>query len=153
MEEQPPEERMNNSESEGESQIIRGDNLPMVDLKNYNTEGKEAHYVQINQIIGVVTEGKQATEKTIKKAEMDFMLDLKNLIAKSTTDAELNRVKLALNREDRNMAPEHYRPHFENISSKWGLTFLNDKIVVFDRSNFERSYWIHYILDMQEPPK
>ena len=61
---------------------------------------------------------------------MDFMPDLKNLIAKSTTDAELNRVKLALNREDRNMAPEHYRPHFENISSKWGLTFLNDKIVV-----------------------
>ena len=62
--------------------------------------------------------------------EMDLMLDLKNLIAKSTTDAELNRVKLALNREDRNMAPELYRPHFENISSKWGLTFLNDKIVV-----------------------
>ena len=28
------------------------------------------------------------------------------------------------------MAPEHYRPHFENMSSKWGLTFLNDKIVV-----------------------
>ena len=130
MEEQPPEERMNDSESEGESQIIRGDNLPIVDLKNYNTEGKEAHYVQINQIIGVVTEGKKATEETIKKTEMDFMLDLKNLIAKSTTDAELHRVKLALNREDRNMAPEHYRPHFENISSKWGLTFLNDKIVV-----------------------
>ena len=61
---------------------------------------------------------------------MDSMLDLKNLIAKSTTDAELRRAKLALNREDRNMAPEHYRPHFENISSKWGLTFLNDKIVV-----------------------
>ena len=130
MEEQPPEERMNDSESEGESQIIRGDNLLIVDLKNYNTEGKEAHYVQINQIIGVVTEGKKATEETIKKAEMDFMLDLKNLIAKSTTDAELKRVKLALIREDRNMAPEHYRPHFENVSSKWGLTFLNDKIVV-----------------------
>ena len=118
MEEQPPEERMNDSESEGESQIICGDNLPIVDLKNYNPEGKEAHYVQINQIIGVDTEGKKATEETIKKAEMDFMLDLKNLIAKSTTDAELNRVKLALNREDCNMAPEHYRPHFENISSK-----------------------------------
>ena len=33
-------------ESEGENQIIRGDNLPYVDLKNYNTEGKESHYVQ-----------------------------------------------------------------------------------------------------------
>ena len=28
------------------------------------------------------------------------------------------------------MAPEHYRPHFENVSSKWGLTILNDKIIV-----------------------
>ena len=130
MEEQPAEERINDSESEGESQIIRGDNLPIVDLKNYNTEGKDAHYVQINQIIGTVTEGKKITEETIKEAEMDFMLDLKNLIAKSATDAELNRVKLALNREDRNMAPAHYRPHFEKISCKWGLTFLNDKIVV-----------------------
>ena len=57
---------MNDSESEGESQIIRGDNLPIVDLKNYNTEGKEAHYVQIDQIIGVVTEGKKATEDNTK---------------------------------------------------------------------------------------
>ena len=50
-EEQPMEDRTNDSESEGESQVIRGDNLPIVDLKNYNTEGKEAHYVQISQII------------------------------------------------------------------------------------------------------
>ena len=128
--EQPAEERINNSESEGESQIIRGDNLLIVDLKNYNTDCKEAHDVQINQIIGTFTEGKKIAGETIKKAEIDFMLDLKNLIAKPATDAELNRVKLALNREDRNIAPEHYRPHFENISSKWGLTFLNDKIVV-----------------------
>ena len=77
MGEQSPEEQLNDPESEGESQIIRGDNLPIVDLKNCNTEGKEVHYVQINQIIGVVTEGKKATEETIKKAEMDFMLDLK----------------------------------------------------------------------------
>ena len=130
MEEQLPEEQSNDPESEGESQIIRGDNLPIVDLKNYNTEGKEAHYVQINQIIGVVTEGKKVTEETIKKAEMDFMLDLKSLIAKSATDAELNRVKLALTREDRSMAPEHYRQQFENISTRWGLTFINDKIIV-----------------------
>ena len=121
------EEQLNDPESDGESQIIRGDNLPIVDLKNYNKEGKEAHNVQINQIIGVVTEGKKATEETIKKAEMDFMLDLK--VAESATDAELNRIKLALTREDRSMAPEHYRQQFENIS-RWGLTFVNDKIIV-----------------------
>ena len=58
------------------------------------------------------------------------MLDLKSLIAKSATDAELNRIKLALTREDRSMAPEHCRQQFENISTKWGLTFVNDKIIV-----------------------
>ena len=99
-------------------------------MKNYNTEGKEAQYVQVNQILGTVTEGRLIAEETIKRAELDLMLDLKNLIAKSATDAELNRVKLALNREYRSMAPEHYRPHFESISSKWGLTFLNDQIIV-----------------------
>ena len=77
MEEQPAEEQIHDSESEGESEIIRGDNLPNVDLKNYNTEGKEAHYVQINQVIGTITEGKKIAEEIIKKAEMDFMLDLK----------------------------------------------------------------------------
>ena len=94
-----------------------GTTYQFVDLKNYNTEGKEAHYVQINQIIGVVIEGKKVTEATIKKAEIDFMLDLKSLIAKSA-------------REDRSMAPEHYRQQFENISTRWGLTFINDKIIV-----------------------
>ena len=116
MEEQSPEEQLNDPEKEGESQIIRGDNQPIVDLKNYNTEGKEAHYVQINQIFGVDTEGKKATEETIKTAEIDFMLDLKSLIAKSATDVELNPIELALTREDRSMAPEHYRQQFENIN-------------------------------------
>ena len=64
-EEQPMEDRTNDSESEGESQVIRGDNLPIEDLKNYNTEGKEAHYVQINQIIGAITEGKKLAAETI----------------------------------------------------------------------------------------
>ena len=60
------EDRTNDSESEGESQVFRGDNLPIVDLRNYNTDGKEAHYVQINQIIGAITEGKKLAEETIK---------------------------------------------------------------------------------------
>ena len=66
-EEQLMEDRTNNSESEGESQVIRGDNLPIVDLKNYNTDGKEAHYVQINQIIEAITEKRNWPKKQLKK--------------------------------------------------------------------------------------
>ena len=61
---------------------------------------------------------------------MDFMLDLKSFIAKSATEADMNRINLALNREDCSLAPEHYRQQFENISTRWGLTFLNHKIIV-----------------------
>ena len=82
-------EEENEPESEGESQIIRGDNFPIVDLKAYNTEGREAQFIQMNQVVEKMTGDKKATEDAIKKAEFNFMLDLKTLIAKSNTDAEL----------------------------------------------------------------
>ena len=117
-------------ESEGESQIIRDDNFPIVDLKAYNTEGKEGQFIQINQVIEKVTGNQKNTEETIKKAEFNFMLDLKTLIAKSSTDAELNRVCDAMRRDDKDTAPEHYRTNFDKLNNKWGLTFNDDRIVV-----------------------
>ena len=116
-------EEENEPESESESQIIRGDNFPIVDLKAYNTEGREAQFIQINQVIDKMTGDKKATEDAIKKAEFNFMLDLKTLIAKSNTDAELNRVRDAMRRAEKNTAPESYRTVFEKLSNKWGLTF------------------------------
>ena len=67
--EQPMEDRTNDSESEKivKSSADRGNNLPIVDLKNYNTDGKEAHYVQINQSIGAITEGKKLAAEIIEK--------------------------------------------------------------------------------------
>ena len=120
----------NEPESEGESQIIRGDNFPIVDLKAYNTEGREAQFIQINQVVEKMTGDKKATEDAIKKAEFNFMLDLKTLIAKSNTDAELNRVRDAMRRAEKNTAPESYRTVFEKLSNKWGLTFNEDRIII-----------------------
>ena len=69
-------------ETEEDSLILRGDNLPIVDLSKFNTEGKEAHYIQINHIdhiVGKLSGNKKITEETIKKAEFEFMMDLKTL--------------------------------------------------------------------------
>ena len=52
--------------------------------------------MQINQVTDKFTGDKKANEETIKKAEFNSMLDLKTLIAKSATEAELNRVPDAL---------------------------------------------------------
>ena len=87
MEEQLPEDRINDSETKRESQIIRGDNLSIVDLRKYNTEGKEAHYVQINQIIGAVAEGKISLKKLLKERKWTswWILLSRNPVEDATT--------------------------------------------------------------------
>ena len=49
-------------DTEEDSIILRGDNLPIVNLSKYNTEGKEAKYIQINHIVGNLTANKKITE-------------------------------------------------------------------------------------------
>ena len=71
------------------SVIMRGDNLPIVDLSKFNTDGKEAHYIQTNHIVGKLSGNKKVTEDTMKKAEFEFKLFLKNLYSKTAIDPEL----------------------------------------------------------------
>ena len=117
-------------DTEEESIIMRGDNLPIVNLSKYNTEGKEAKYIQINQIVGNVITNKKVTEDNMKKAEFEFMLDLKTIISKTATDPELTCVRSSMRREDRETAPDRCKPVFEKLSIRWGLVFVDDQIVV-----------------------
>ena len=93
-------------------------------------DGKEARYVQINQIVGAATKWKKATENTIRKTEMDLMLDLNTMITKSIIDAKLNRVNLTITRNGRELAPEGYKQLIDGLSMEWGLIFKGDKIIV-----------------------
>ena len=102
-------------ENEGESQVIQCDNFPIVDLKAFNTDGKDAQFIQMNQVIAKMTEDRKTTEYSIKKAICSFMLDIKSLITKSGTDADLNRVRYAMRRGEENTAPETYRPTNEKF--------------------------------------
>ena len=85
---------------------MRGDNLPIVDLSKFNTDGKKTHYIQINHIVGKLSGNNQITEKTKKKAEFEFMLDLKTLVSKTAIDPELTRVRASMRREDRDTIPD-----------------------------------------------
>ena len=119
----------NEPESEGGSQIIRADNFLIVDLKAYNTEKKEAHFIEINQTIDKMTGDKTTTEETIKKGKLNFIFYLKTLFAKSATDADPNRIRDAM-RRGKNTTPEQYRAIFEKLSNKRRLTFNNEIIIV-----------------------
>ena len=120
----------NTVDTEEDSVIMRGDNLPIVDLSKYHTDGKEAHHIQINHIVGKITENKKLTEENIKKAEFNFMLDLKTLISKTAIDPEMTRVRASMRREEKDTAPEGYRPVSDKLSIRWGLVFVDDQIAV-----------------------
>ena len=109
---------------------MRGENLPIVDLSKFNTEGKEAHYIQIYHIVGKLTSNKKITEDHIKKDEFEFMMDLKTLIAKTAVDPELTRVGNSMRRGDRETIPVGYRTVFDKLSVRCGLVFVDDQIVI-----------------------
>ena len=109
---------------------MRGDNLPIVDLSKFKTDGKETHYIQISHIVGKLSGNMKNTEDTIKKAKFDFMLDLKTLISKTAIDPELTRVRASMRREDRDTTPDGYRSVLDKLSIRWGLVFMDDQIVV-----------------------
>ena len=116
-------------ETEEDSVILR-DNMPRVDLSKFNTDGREAHYIQINHFVGKLS-GNKITKDTIKKAEFEFMLDLNSLISRTTIDPRLTRVRASMRRaEDRETTPDGYRPEFDKLSIRLGLVFMDDNILI-----------------------
>ena len=109
---------------------MRCDNLPIVDQTKYNTDGKEAKYIQINHIVGKLTTEKKATEDHIKKAEFGFEMDIKTLISKTAIDPEQTRVRNSMRRGDKETIPEGYRAIFDKLAIRWGLIFVEDQIVI-----------------------
>ena len=111
---------------------MQGDNLPIVGLTEYNIDSKEAKYIQINHIVGKLTANKKATEDHIKKAEFEFMMDLKTLISKTAIeiDPELTRVRNSMLREDRETIPKGYGAVFDKLSIRWDLILVHDQIVI-----------------------
>ena len=58
------------------------------------------------------------------------MLDLKTLISKTAIDPKMTRVRASIQREERDTAPEGYRPVFDKLSIRWGLVFVDDQIAL-----------------------
>ena len=115
-----------------------------MDLRKVNTDGKEAHYIQNNHIVEKVSGSNKITEDTLKKAEFEFMLDLKSLITRNAIDPELRRVRGSMRREDRETTPDGYRLVFDKFSIRWGLVFLDDQIVVPVDLRRPLLYFLHF---------
>ena len=117
-------------DTEEDSVIMRGYTDCEFELSKYHTDGIEANYLLVNHILGKLTENKKVTEDSIKKAEVNFMLDLKSLISKTAIYPEMTRVRASMQRAERDTAPEGFRPVSDKLSIRWGLVFVDDQIAV-----------------------
>ena len=86
-----------NVSSTEENEVARPTaSFPIVDLEGYDIAEKANHYIQVNHIIEnpkiVIAEA----EQTFKKAEFNFMMDLKTLIHETSVDAKLLQLEIYL---------------------------------------------------------
>ena len=77
-EEMPEEGEVETAETEEDSVIMRGDNLPIVDLSKYNTDGKGTKNIQINHVVGKLTANKKNNRRSHKESRVRLHDGLKN---------------------------------------------------------------------------
>ena len=76
------------------------------------------------------TEHKVRTSETIKKAEKDFALDLPMLVEERARDEKMLNAIAAIEKDQLENIFYPYRPHRDHLTTRFGLLFYNDKIVV-----------------------
>ena len=79
------------------------------------------------------TRPRKKTENTanvIKKAEKDFALDLPLLVDERARDIKILNVITAIEKQQLENTFYPYRPHRLHLSTRFGLLFYNDKIVI-----------------------
>ena len=70
------------------------------------------------------------TEETIKRAEKEFALDLPMLVDVTARDVKILSAIAGLENDQREDIFYQYRPHRSHLTTRFGLLFYNDKIVI-----------------------
>ena len=75
-------------------------------------------------------EHNENTEETIKRAEKDFALDLPMLVDETARNVKILSAIAALGKDQPEDIFNAYRPHKNHLTTRCGLMFYNDKIVI-----------------------
>ena len=86
-----------NVSSTGENEVARqADSFLIVDLKENDIAEETMQYTQVNHMIEKLQTVNAQAEEHPKKAEFNFMVDLKTLIEKTLVDQKLLQMKICL---------------------------------------------------------
>ena len=125
---------INNNQSDGESQTSRAkqDKCPTNALRRFRKH-ETVNLVRLKQTAKtntLVSEQNEKTADVIKKAEKDFALDLPLLVDETARDVKILNTIAAIEKQQLETIFYPYRPHRLHLSTRFGLLFYNDKIVI-----------------------
>ena len=125
---------INNNQSDGESQISRAqqEKCPISALTRLRKH-ETVNLIRLKQTAKINTLNREQNEKTsevIKKAENDFALDLPLLVDETARDIKVINAIAAIEKQQLESTFYPYRPHHLHLSTRIGLLFYNNKIVI-----------------------
>ena len=93
---------------------------------------KSVQYVKMGHApkVAALDENTWDLEQAVRETEKNFSTDLQLLMTKTTNDPTLLKTLVSLERQQHELIPEEYQMDKRKLSSRFGLVFIEDKIIV-----------------------
>ena len=93
---------------------------------------KSVQYVKMGHApkIAAQEENNWDLAQAVRETERHFSTDLQLLMKETTNDPTLLKTLVCLERQQHDQIPDEYLPHKKRLSSRFGLVFIEDKIIV-----------------------
>ena len=93
---------------------------------------KSVQYVKMGHTprIAAQDENNWDLEQAARETEKNFSTDLQLLMTETTKNQTLLKTLVCLEHQQHELIPEEYQTHKKKLSSRFGLVFIEDKIIV-----------------------
>ena len=126
---------LHSDQSGGESETSRTkqDKCPTNALRKFKKHHETVNLIRLKQTAKknlLSADQNDNTEEAIKRVEKHFALDLPLLVDETARDIKLLNAIAAIENQQMDSIFYPYRPHRSHLSTRFGLLFYNDKIVI-----------------------
>ena len=90
---------------------------------------KSIHYNRVNHVIKRPKTEKSKPEENSKKAEFNFMTELKTLLHKTSVESKLPQLKICVRNNQKVRAPKEFSKVFSELIERFGLLFAGNKFI------------------------
>ena len=93
---------------------------------------KSVQYVKMGHApkVAAQEENNWDLEQAVRETEKNFSTDLQLVITETTNDPTLLKILVCLERQQHELIPDEYQTQKRKLSSRFGLVFIEDKIIV-----------------------